>query len=138
MTPTATPTVVPAPANDLFAKPEKLKGKKGETDGTTAGAGIEAKEKVFKAGKGGETSVWFTWKAKTDGKLTVKVDGDFKPLLAVVKGEQELSQLDVLGSDTSGATGEVTVKVKEGKTYRIVLDGKKGDSGTYDLSWKLK
>ena len=30
------------------------------------------------------------------------------------------------------------MKVKEGKTYRIVLDGKHGGSGSYTLSWKWK
>jgi hypothetical protein len=55
----------------------------------------------------------------------------------VAKGTK-LSKLDVLESDTSGAKGEVTVKVKEGKTYRVVLDGKHGDAGSYTLSWKWK
>ena len=92
---------------------------------------------MFKAGKGGAASVWFTFKAKKDGKLTIKASGDFAPLLAVAKGTK-LSKLDVLESDTSGAKAEVTVKVKEGKTYRIVLDGKHGGSGAYKLTWKWK
>ncbi len=136
-TPTVTPTVVPAPENDMFASPTKLKGKDGKEKGTSEGATTEAKEKVFKAGKGGASSVWFTFKAKKDGKLTIKASGDFAPLLAVAKGTK-LSKLDVLESDTSGAKAEVTVKVKEGKTYRIVLDGKHGGSGAYKLTWKWK
>ena len=115
VTPTVTPTVIPAPENDMFASPLKLKGKDGKKKGTNEGATTEAKEKVFKAGKGGAASVWFTWKAKKDGKLTIKANGDFAPLLAVAKGTK-LSKLEVLESDTSGAKGEVTVKVKEGKT----------------------
>ena len=114
----------------------KLKGKPGSTKGTTAGATEQIGEQVFKAGKGGKSSVWFKWTAKKDGTVTIRSSG-FKPLLAVAKGTK-LAKLKVLGSDTTGLKGKVTVDVKAGKTYRIVLDGKRGASGAYALSWKWK
>jgi hypothetical protein len=92
---------------------------------------------VFKAGKGGKSSVWFRWTAKKDGRVTIKAHGAFKPLLAVTRGSR-LAKLRVLGSDTVGLKAAVTLDVRAGKTYRIVLDGKRGGTGAYVLSWKWK
>ena len=133
-TPTPTPTVAPAPTNDRFAAPASLQGQRGRTSGTTAGAGIESRERVFRAGS---RSVWFTWKAPKSGTVTFKADGSFAPMLALASGTK-LAKLKVLDTDTTAPTGKVRAKVEKGKTYRIVLDGMAGAAGAYSLSWKLR
>ena len=131
LTQTPPPKPKPTPANDRFASATKLMSKKGTFTGSTVGAGVEKGENVFK-GNRRAASVWFAWKAKKSGKVRFSARGGFAPYLAVATGSR-LSSLRVLKSDTSGAVAEVKVKVKKGKTYRIVLDG---GSGSYTLSWK--
>ena len=134
-TPTPTPIVALPPANDRFAAATRLTGNRGESSGTTAGAGVETGERVFHGA--GSRSVWFTWKAPRSGTVTFKADGSFAPMLAVVSGTK-LANLRVLDTDTTAPMGKVRAKVVKGKTYRIVLDGRAGATGAYSLSWNLR
>ena len=134
-TPTPTPAATPAPANDRFAAPAGLSGKRGTRSGTTVGAGLESGEHVFRAA--GSGSVWFTWRAKKSGTVTFQADADFAPLLAVATGRR-LAKLELLVSDTTGSLARVRVKVEKGATYRVVLDGRRGAAGAYALSWKSR
>ena len=77
------------PANDRFAHATKLAGKKGKKVSSNAGAGREGKEPKKIAGKKAGQSVWYSFKAKRSGRLTIDLSGSrFNTLLGVYTGSK--------------------------------------------------
>ena len=137
-TPEPPPTPAPtAPANDDFANAVTLSSL-AATTGTTVSATRETGEPTHvNSGYGSAKSVWYNWTAPADGDLDVKTEGSsFDTLLAAYTGSS-LSALtvkyasdDVIGGNWSRLTFAVTA----GTTYRIVIDGYGGSSGSTRLS----
>ena len=77
------------PANDRFAHATKLSGKKGKKVSSNAGAGRERKEPRKVAGKKAGQTVWYVYKAKRAGRLTIDLSGSrFNTLLGVYTGSK--------------------------------------------------
>jgi subtilisin family serine protease len=141
-TPNPTPEPPPAPAptapaNDNFASAATLSSL-AATTGTTVAATRETGEPTHvNSGYGSAKSVWYDWTAPADGELDVKTEGsDFDTLLAAYTGSS-ISALtvryasdDVIGGNWSRLIFPVTA----GTTYRIVIDGYGGASGSTRLS----
>ncbi len=141
-TPNPTPEPPPAPAptapaNDNFASAATLSSL-AATTGTTVAATHETGEPSHvNSGYGSAKSVWYNWTAPADGELDVKTEGsNFDTLLAAYTGSS-ISALtvryasdDVIGGNWSRLIFPVTA----GTTYRIVIDGYGGSSGSTRLS----
>lgn len=124
------------PENDLFANAELLDEESETLPWSNRDAGKESGE-PHHAGNEGGGSIWWHWKAPADGILFLSTAGsDFDTLLALYFGS-ELSTLESVASndDTPSGAGhsELTTAVKEGRTYRIAVDGYGGMSGNVQL-----
>jgi hypothetical protein len=126
------------PANDRFANALTLTGAHASALGDNRNATREAGEPAH-AGADGDTSVWWTWTAPDSGSVIVTTDGsDFDTLLVVYLGNTISTLEAVAGGDDIDAisglhTSAVAFTAVAGKTYRIVVDGFDGSSGTIRL-----
>lgn len=140
-------TMVPAPANDLFANRIALTGNAGRFNGSNIGANYEPNEPY---GAGSPTaSVWFSWTASVDGPVTFNTTGSgnnltgaaFDTMMSVYTG----STLTNLSWETSnddgpaGVTSQVTFDAVASTTYQISIDGSSWyydeTMGSYVLNW---
>ena len=137
-TPEPPPTPAPtAPANDSFASAATLSSL-AATSGTTVAATHETGEPSHvNSGYGSAQSVWYNWTASADGELDVRTEGsNFDTLLAAYTGAS-ISALTVRAAsdDVIGGTwSRLIFPVTAGTTYRIVIDGYGGSSGSTRLS----
>ena len=141
-TPNPTPEPPPAPAptapaNDNFASAATLSSL-AATTGTTVAATHETGEPSHvNSGYGSAKSVWYNWTAPADGELDVKTEGsNFDTLLAAYTGSA-VSALTMRAANddvTGGNWSRVTLTVTAGTTYRVVIDGYGGSSGSTRLS----
>lgn len=92
----------------------------------------------YHAFNNGGTSVWWSWQATSDGKVTVTTDGsDFNTVLAVYTGNtmSTLSKVIAENDDFAGLpTSQVTFFAVSSTTYMIVVDGSFGQSGNVMLT----
>lgn len=123
------------PSNDNFLSPVSLFGEYGEQAGTNGEATKETGEPDH-AGVSGGASVWFSWTPPRSGILTIDTcDSDFDTLLAIYTGNLGGLAEVAADDDACGAYGgsAIEVFVWEYTTYRIVVDGVTGDTGTFAL-----
>jgi hypothetical protein len=126
----------PAPANDAFAKALALPAA-AQWTGSTAAASAEAGEPNVAAAAGG-ASVWFKWKAPVTGDVAFSTAGSgFDTLLAVFTGTSLPGLTLVADNNDAGAndtTSRVTFHAVAGVTYRILVDGLDGVTGSVALA----
>ncbi len=124
------------PENDHFAARIALFGVHPITTGNNVGATKEPGEPD--PGFVGGNSVWWTWTAPANGRLTVTTAGsNFDTILTVGSGNS-LSNLTVLGfndNDTNACT--VKLNVIAGTAYQIAVDGAGGAMGNITLTLTL-
>jgi hypothetical protein len=127
----------PAPVNDNFTNRITLSGANLTTTGTCVAATKESGEPAHAAKAGGH-SVWWTWSAPGNGRVTLATAGStFDTLLAVYTGASvstlvaKASNDDATGSDT---TSLVSLDVTAGTNYHIAVDGYNGGEGLVELS----
>ena len=122
---------VPSPTNDHFANAQPLIGDAAIVSGTNRGATKEGGE-TDHANDSGGSSVWYVWKATTNGFWTVDTLGsNFDTLLAVYTGAR-LDQLTlVAANDEFGQEGvsRLTFAAVSGTVYHLAVDGYEEDSG---------
>ena len=126
------------PINDRFAKATKLSGKKGKKVSSNAGAGRERKEPRKIAGKKAGQSIWYVYRAKRAGRLTIDLSGSrFNTVLGVFTGAK-VKKLHKVAADDNGGKGKssrVSFRVAKGTKYRIVVAGVKQADGKLKLRW---
>ena len=141
-TPNPTPEPPPAPApsapaNDDFANAATLSSL-AATAGTTVAATHETGEPAHvSSGYGSAKSVWYNWTAPADGELDLKTEGsNFDTLLAAYTGSSLSALMVRYASDdvVGGTWSRLIFAVTAGTTYRIVVDGYGGASGSTRLS----
>src|SRR5439155_5523991 len=121
------------PANDSFASAAALSGAQGSVSGTTVAARAEPGEPPHGERASG-ASVWYAWTAAATGNVTFSLSTD--GLVAVYRGTAVDALAVVRRSDDGGdATRTVTVAVDAGSDYRIAVDGLRGDTGPFTLTW---
>ena len=134
----ATPTPPPptAPANDNFLMSLPQGGTSWTAAGTNLNGTAEAGEPAH-AGNAASKSVWWTWTSPATGTTTLRTDGSsFDTVLAVYTGDAVNRLTQVVSNDNSGVgttQSSVNFPVRQGVTYRIVVDGKLGASGSIVL-----
>jgi hypothetical protein len=125
------------PVNDDFAARLPLTGSRLTTTGRSTGATKQNGEPNH-AGNPGGASLWWSWTAPADGRLTLSTEGsDFDTLLAAYTGNAPGALTTVAGNDDAAPgmkTGKVKFTVVGGVTYQIAVDGKDGATGAVDLT----
>ncbi len=130
-----------APSNDYFADRISLEGLSGQTTGSSIGATREAREPDH-ADTDGEHSVWWSWSAPSNAKMTFDTHGSsYDTALAVYQGStiNGLTLIEENDDDDAfgGYTSAVTFQAQEGITYSLAVDGYNGDTGTITLNWSI-
>jgi len=90
---------------------------------------------------GTSNSVWYKWRAPTNGIATFDTRGStFDTVLAVYVGSVFSRFTEVASDDDSGGfhTSKVSWNALAGVDYRVVIDGVTGEAGDYVCSWNLE
>ncbi len=117
----------PAPSNDNFANRITLTGSAPAATGNNLSATRESGEPTHAAGNSGGKSVWWQWKAPSNGFVTIFTCGsNFDTLLGVYSGTA-VNSLTLVASndDFCGLQSQVTFAATAGTTYQIAVDGYK-------------
>jgi hypothetical protein len=126
------------PANDDLEKATTLKGKKGKRASSNIGASKERKEPRKIAGKKSGKTVWYKYRAKSAGRLTIDLSGSkFNTLLAVYTGSK-VKRLHKIAANDNGGKGKssrVSFRIRKGQMYRIAVAGVRNADGTFKISW---
>ncbi len=133
---TNAPPVV-RPANDNFASASGVTGTSWTRSGSSVNATAESGEPSH-AGQAPGCSVWYTWTAPAGGAATISTAGSsFDTVLAVYMGSAVGALTPVAANDNpanGGTAAAVSFQAVAGATYRIVVDGKGGTSGSVALA----
>ena len=125
---------------DNFVDGLSISGSSGFISGSNASATRETGE-PNKAGKIGGKSVWYRWRAPSDGIITFTTRGStFDTLLGAYLGTT-VSNLNLVVSDedAGGAlTSEIKFNATSGVEYNVAVDGYAGAGGYFLLSWNLE
>lgn len=117
--------VVQRPANDDFANRTVLSGISTNVEGVTIDATVEAGEPSHD-GFWKNNSIWWSWMAPADGRLTLdSTASDFGHLLGVYRGSA-LTSLEALAREKNapGPFGSMlAIDVQKNTNYQIVIDG---------------
>jgi hypothetical protein len=108
----------PPPGNDLFAASQRISTWQGRALGSTAFATSERREPA-------RSSVWFTWRAPTDGTLDLAAGGT---RVSIYTG----GSVSALRPVAAGAA-RVSFTARRGTTYRIAVDGQRA---RFALAWR--
>lgn len=128
--------------NDSFVSSVPMAGELVASTGTNVGATRETGEPYHAPfSQTGGRSVWWNWTAPTDGVLQVTTNGsNFDTLLGIYTGSR-VDGLSVIGVDDDGGNGlasRLVVRVKQGITYAIAVDGYGQSVGTIALDLSLR
>lgn len=133
---TPTPPPPTAPANDNFLAGLPQGGTSWTASGSNLNGTAETGEPAH-AGNAASKSVWWIYNAPATGTCTLRTDGSsFDTVLAVYTGDAVNRLTPVVSNDNSGVgttQSSVNFPVRQGVTYRIVVDGKLGASGNIVL-----
>ncbi len=120
------------PANDDFASRVQVMGVNTVVAGSVANASLEPGETTFSGVSAGQTC-WWTWKAPSNGILTLSIAGELlTPFVTVFSGDQ-LTNLTLLASNNyqhcfgscgcqNAMRGSLTFHVAAGSDYQIAAD----------------
>ena len=137
------------PTNDDFANATVLTGVGGLVTAINGRALLEAGEPLHAGNLGGH-SIWYTWRAPSDGSLSLTTQGSttgtstngalLDTLLDVYVGTN-LTNLIVVDSNDDASLGSkysaLTVNVISNQSYYVAVDGFGGDSGTIQLQYSF-
>ena len=124
---------VPRPVNDNFRNATWVFGASATVQGDNIAATAEPGEPQH-AGGGDGHSVWWKWVAPASGYVNLSLTSNSLQLVMAVYTGQVVSNLNDLGSST---TGTVSFEAVQGTTYRIAVDGTSGWEGPFTLNLLL-
>lgn len=116
---------------DAFANATVLTGATTTSTANNVAATKESGEPNH-AGDAGGKSVWWTWTAPANGRVTIETTGSaFTTLLGVYTGTSPGALAPVASSNgfSGSGTSKVTFDAVAGTTYKIAVDGYGGASG---------
>ena len=127
--------------NDSFDDAKELTGESGKIGGSTVDAIGNIDEFLAQKYKSRHT-VWYKWKAPSDGQLTVDVEmADFNTVMAAFRGNSSSSLTTVAHNDdktSNDRLSAVSFDVAQGVTYYICVGGYMMERGDFRLKWELK
>jgi Ca2+-binding RTX toxin-like protein len=129
------------PPNDLFANATVLTGSDVTRTGDTNESATKEAGEPYHVSETGGASVWYRWEAPHTEMVTIDTGGSsFDTLLAVYQGTAVGSLPPAIASndDRPGGTSldtssRVDFAATAGQTYRIVVDGYGGATGSIEL-----
>ena len=129
--------LIPAPTNDQFADATALNAGLPEYSfGSNRFASKQPGEPDH-GGDSGGASVWYSWTPSASGNLSV-CSYDLEPLLAVYSGSTLAGLVPVSGTERGrpivGGNAGFRFEAVAGTAYRIAVDGKGGDQGSFYLA----
>ncbi len=128
------------PPNDPFANRIPLAGPRATAFGGNSSASKETGEPAH-AGNSGGKSLWWTWKAPADGRLTVSTAGSTFDTLLAVYTNSALNSLKLAAANDDAfewdKTSQVQIPVRNGGEYQVAVDGRNGESGQVLLTLTL-
>lgn len=135
-------TILSPLVNDSYVNAVSMTGEVAATSGTNVGATRETGEPYHHpSSQIGGRSVWWSWTAAVDGVLQVNTNGsNFDTLLGIYTGSS-VSGLSVIGADDDGGDGlasRLVVRVRQGVTYSIAVDGYGQSVGSIVLGLSLQ
>ena len=118
----------PRPSNDDFVAAATLDGASGSTEGTNAGATLEAGEFFGDLA----STTWYRWTAPSDGAWAFALSASELRVLAFA-GER----LPDLRLVSGFARNRAVFPARGGEVYRIAVASRNADAagGTYELTW---
>ena len=123
------------PVNNAFANATVVSGALVNVSGSNVGANKESGEPIHPDSVGG-ASVWWAWTAPSSGTASVFTSGSsFDTILAVYTGTAVSALTRIASDDDSGAGSAslLTFTATAGTTYRILVDGYGGATGSIVL-----
>jgi hypothetical protein len=123
------------PVNNAFANATVVSGALVNVSGSNVGANKEPGEPLHPDSLGG-ASVWWAWTAPSSGTASVFTSGSsFDTILAVYTGTAVSALMRIASDDDSGAGSAslLTFTATAGTTYRILVDGYGGATGSIVL-----
>ena len=110
------------PVNDDLAQGDHPQGQAGQEGQLQHRRRQERKEPGKIAGKKSGQTVWYLYRAKQSGRLTIDLSGSkFNTLLGVYTGSK-VKKLHKVAADDNGGKGKssrVSFRISKGQTYRI-------------------
>ena len=128
----------PRAAYDDFAQRRRLSRIAGYAYTDSTAATREVGEPAH-AGAAGGRSLWFEWTAPVTRTVAFDTaDSGFDTVLAVYRGESLGALTPIAANDDAEgrATSRVVFTARQGRTYRIAVDGKGGAGGLARLAWE--
>lgn len=126
------------PTNDYFELSTQLEGTGGFVSARNDQASKEAGEPLH-AGNDGGRSIWYWWRAPSDGQLLLTTAGStLESLLAVYVGDQLTNLTEVISNDDAfegSRYSEVTLGVSSNEVYRIAVDAYGAAIGSFGLQY---
>jgi hypothetical protein len=126
------------PANDAFPGTNLADALPVSTSGTNAEATLEAIDPATVASRTTTKTVWWSWTAPISGAVKVSTcNSDFDTLLGVYTGDSSPLTVQAENDDNPtvcGTRAHVQLEVVEDTTYRILVDGFSGATGTIALA----
>ena len=121
-------------------RPPPSRARRARRPAPTSAPSKERKEPRKIAGKKSGKTVWYKYKAKQSGRLTIDLSGSrFNTLLGVYTGSKVKKLHKVAANDNGGKgkSSRVTFRIRKGQTYRIAVAGVKSADGNFRISWHL-
>ncbi|HSA00341.1 MAG TPA: hypothetical protein P5055_06330, partial [Candidatus Paceibacterota bacterium] len=126
------------PTNDMFTSSGRLIGVGGVAQADTRRSTREVGEPLH-AGNGGGHSVWYYWRAPSNGDLRLTTDGStYDTLLALYVGSSMTNLIALTSNDDAfeqSKYSELVYGVISNQLYYIAVDGYGSDSGDMRLQY---
>lgn len=111
------------PANDDFAGSTVLTGTSIQRSVRTFFATREAGEPQHLPGEGNGETIWYTWTAPENARVTLSSSGSFLPMIIAAYTGDSLDSLQLVGRDgADNRPTRVTFDTVQGTTYRIAIE----------------
>lgn len=116
-------TLALAPANDDFADSTVISGNSARRTVSTNFATREAAEPQHLPGEGNGETIWFTWTAPANARVTLSSSGSFLPMIIAAYTGDSLATLQLVGRDgANNRPTRLTFDTVQGTTYRIAIE----------------
>lgn len=112
------------PPNDNFADSSVWRGTDIRREVTTSFASREEGEPQHLPGQGTGETIWFSWTAPADTRISFSSSGSFLPAILAVYTGDAVDQLELVGRDGAPGRGATVIfDAAQGTTYRMVVEG---------------
>lgn len=126
------------PPNDNFATARRIRGVAGTVTASNRGATAERRERRH-ARNAASSSMWYRWRAPRTMRIVFETCGSgFDTVLALYRGSS-LRRARVVRENNNACArtrSRLVARVTRGVEYRVAVDGYRGETGTFRLSWR--